>query len=177
MPKTINKVYWIVHPARAIAARPGFTRLTPEQTKAFIRKKINPILEQARKEQDALVVFVKTPAEMYLRGGRVPGVTDAGVDQIVQIENDLERDIRHKMQARAIIPEEGLSMEAPEIVADLIRRKGFEVSKKAYVEGRGVWREVCPRRFPANFRSHLGIKGRFVVPKSGTLALEKRRRI
>jgi len=172
MPQTINRIYWIVHPAVPVAVNDKNFRINPKEAADFIERKIMPVIERAAKEPQSLVVFVRSPWEYLMERSAEPGFSTARIRKMIGIEKKLEKTLGKSLGNRAVVPFDPNFLEHPtETAGKMIEAKGFVVSKNALVRGYGAYREICPERFPRMFAQGLGLKRVPSVSKPGTVSL------
>ena len=188
MGNRIDKIYFITHPAYTTAIRSKETRNTPNEIRHFIETELHPVIERAAKEPNSIVVLVKSPFSLPIKGlsreiqsamRRSLKISGSWHRKGNAVEKRFAKFVEGKLGVKAIISSghvglKALSKDPADLIIEKvkaeIKRRKFELSRNASVEGYGSYREICAHDFPNKFREALGITGRFEVKRAGSIS-------
>ena len=183
MAKEIKKIYWVNHPTFVLqeSKRKGWT---PQKLfEHFIGPVIHPLILQAEREPDSLVVFVKSsailsnafrdasPERKSRFSEQFSGYSSARIRKMLAIEKRLERFMRSHLQERCVVSDETLRTIDTE-VADIgkkIAERGFILDKKVHIKAYGGYEGLCLKNYP-NMLIEQSRRGRVSFPRGGSLS-------
>ena len=158
--RKIDKVYFITHPA--------FDFLHEEfDIKKFITDTIHRVIKRAQADPNSIVGLLKTPLlELPNQHELDPEI----MRQVHEIESKLEEFVVRLMKNRGFVIKKTHLIRVSSVELEkLASSRNMDISKTAHVEGYGAWRTLCAKVFPEDFRTYMKIRGKFVVPESGTI--------
>ncbi len=168
----ISKIYWIVHPAYPLKARSTTLGYTPSEIQAFIREKIHPVVAEAARNPDALVVYLKSPRFV----GRAPrGISAARHRRLRAVENQLGRHLRRLLAPSRLVVAQGADRAAVNRIVDAVRGSGLRIDVRASTHSFGAFQEQCVPHFPGLFREAMRIHGPFDESEDGVIRYSEAR--